>query len=345
MKNPDDDAVVVDFRYVKPDEAHSAEWVKRTDEAPLDGRIVWVVGDPGQVDYLVKELFRSQKMKERYDDRRASLTRDKQRLLLEEEARAEDLDGQLEDAVAAAFYGGTMYFRSRPVAPRDLGGAFATALVVMGNRVLPELYPHFTEYAVTAAELKQLLEPTLSGPSSKFLENGLGILSLDAGKYVPTCAGPVPARVLQAIEAQGGTTGQLLLSTFARPPYGYPADVVKACLAGLLRAGRIRVRPESGKDITSPRDEGVRDLFRLERDLNRATILPKGTGPVGPRDRTAICRFLHEALSVDIDREDDKIADAVYDHLVPRARRALFGALRRAGAAQSSGRVRAAAIA
>jgi hypothetical protein len=320
VKNPDDDAVTVDFRYVKTDEQHSPEWIKRTNEEPLVNRIVWVVGDPGQVDHLARELFRSQKMVARYNDRRASLTRDKQRLLLEEEARAEDLEGELKDAVAAAFYGGTMYFRSRPVAPRDLGGAFATALGVMGNRVLPDLYPHFTEIAVSAAELKQLLEPTLSGPSAKFLDGGLGILSLDAGKYVPTCAGPVPARVLQTIEAQGGTTGQILLSTFARPPYGYPGDVIKACLAGLLRGGRIRIRPESGKDITSPRDEGVRDLFRLERDLNRATILPKGTGPVGPRDRTAICRFLKDALGVDIDREDDKIADAVYESLLPRRR-------------------------
>jgi hypothetical protein len=320
VKNPDDDAVTVDFRYVKTDEQHSTEWVKRTNEEPLVNRIVWVVGDPGQVDYLVRELYRSQKMTAHYNDRRASNTRDKQRLLLEEEARAEDLESDLKDAVAAAFYGGTMYFRSRPVAPKDLGGAFATALAVMGNRVLPELYPHFTEIAVTATELKQLLEPTLSGPSSKFLEGGLGILSLDAGKYVPTCAGPVPVRVLSTIEAQGGTTGQILLSTFARPPYGYPGDVIRACLAGLLRAGRIRIRPESGKDITSPRDEGARDLFRLERDLNRATILPKGTGPVGPRDRTAICRFLKESLGVDIDREDDKIADAVYDHLLPQRR-------------------------
>lgn len=318
VKSPDDDSVTVDFRHVKAGEQQSANWVARTSEEPLAGRIVWVVGDPGPLDHLCKELEQSRKMVHRYTDRRASLTREKQRLLLEEEARAEDLEGELKSAVAAAFYDGTMYFRGRPVAPRDQGGSFATALGALGNRILPDLFPHLVEIAITPTELKQLLEPTLSGPSSKFLEGGLGILSLDAGKYVPTASGPVPTRIFKAIEAQGGTTGQILLSKFAKPPFGYPADVVKACVAGLLRGGRIRIRPESGPEITSPRDEGAKNLFQGVSGLNRATILPNDKSPVGPRDRTAICRFLQDSLEVDIDREDDKIADAVYDHLVPR---------------------------
>lgn len=318
-KTPADDAVVVDFRYLGAEARKSDEWVKKSAEGPLADRIVWIVGDPGQVDHLARELFRSRRMVDLHASRRESLSRPKQRLLLEEEARAEDLDSRLKEAVAGAFFEGTLIFRGRPAAPGLLGGAFATALQVMGNRILPDLYPHFTEVAVTPAELKQLLEPTLSGPSSKFMEGGLGILSLDAGKYVPTCAGPVPARVLQTIETQGGMPGQILLSMFARPPYGYPADVVKACLAGLLRGAKIRIRPESGREITSIRDEGVRDLFRLERDLARAAVLPGGAG-VGPRDRAAICRFFKESLGVELDRENDLIADAVYEHLLPRRR-------------------------
>lgn len=319
-KTPADDAVVVDFRYVGAEARRSEEWVRKSNEGSLVDRVLWIVGDPGQVDYLAKELFRSRRMVNLHASRRESLSRPKQRLLLEEEARTEDLESRLKEEVARAFFHGALIFRGRSVAPRDLGGAFATALQVMGNRVLPDLYPHFTEVSVTPAELKQLLEATLSGPSSKFLEGGLGILSLDAGKYVPTCAGPVPSRILQVIEGHGSMQGQILLSTFARPPYGYPADVVKACLAGLLRGAKIRIRPDSGREVTFVTDEGVRDLFRLDRDLGRATILAGGGTAVGPRDRAAICRFFKDAFGVELDRENHLIADAVYAHLLPRRR-------------------------
>ncbi|HSP79854.1 MAG TPA: BREX system P-loop protein BrxC [Myxococcaceae bacterium] len=307
----DDSTVAFDFRFLtRKEERTSNAWVQRSDQEPLRDRILWLAGEPGPVQGIAREYGKSARMVERYESRRESLTRDKQRLLIEEQTRLEELEGKVKAAVAEAFLEGTLYFRGRPMRPGELGGAFGTVLHGVATRVLPELYPHFTEVAVTETELQQLLEPTLSGPSTKFLEGGLGLLSLDAGRYVATCSGAEPSRLLQFIES-GGASGATLLSKFGKPPYGYPTDVVRACLAGLLRAGKIRIRPEQGPEITSVRDPGTRDLFRRERDLRRADFFPARDSQLTARDRISICGFFKKHLGLDLERENEAIADAV----------------------------------
>jgi hypothetical protein len=307
----DDSAVTLDFRFfTRKEERTSNTWVQKSDQDPLRDRLLWVVGEPGAISGIVREYARSSRMVERYDSRRESLTKDKQRLLIEEQTRLEELEGKVKAAVAEAFLDGALYFRGRAIRPSDVGSSFGAVIHGVATRVLPELYPHFTEIAVTEAELNQLLEPTLSGPSTKFLEGGLGILSMDAGRYVATCAGAEPSRLLQFVEA-AGASGATLLAKFGKPPYGYPTDVVRACLAGLLRAGKIRIRPEQGPEITSFRDPGTRDLFRRERDLRRADFFPAKDTAVTARDRIAICSFFKKHLDVDLERENEAIADAV----------------------------------
>jgi hypothetical protein len=315
--------VVVDFRFLanRADRATSI-WVQRSDQAPLQDRIVWVVGDPGRIGEIARDLSQSRYMITRYQVRRDSLSREKKRLLIEEESRIDGLESRLRDAVAEAFFDGTLYFRGGSKRPADFGSSFATALTEAAKRWLPDLFPYFTEIAITDSELNQLLEPQLSGPSTKFMEKGLGILSLDAGRYIASCSGAVPSKIMSYLE-QEGTSGNTLLQHFSRPPYGYSSDVVIACLVGLLRASKIRVRPEQGPEITSVRDPGAKDLFRkVKEGLGRAGLFPVGEAPVGPRDRIAICKLFEDQLGVPLDRENDAIADAVFQQF-PGRREAL----------------------
>lgn len=307
----DDSAVVVDFRYLSRKEARAAaEWLKESDRGLLRDRVLWVVGEPGPIRGVAREYARSARMVERYESRRESLSRDKQRLLIEEQTRLDELEGRVRAAVADAFLDGALYFRSLAFRPVDLGSGFASVLHAVALRVLPDLYPYLSEIAVTEAELNQLFEVTLAGPSTKFMEGGLGILALDAGRYTFTCSGQEPSRLLEYIE-QSGASGSTLLSHFGKPPYGYPADVVRACLLGLLRASKIRIRPEQGPEITSFRDPGTRDLFRRERDLRRAELFAARDTTVTLRDRIAICSFFKNRLDLDLERENEPIVDAV----------------------------------
>lgn len=317
-----DAAVTLDLRYVSTaDERRPDAWVRRSGEDALRDRIVWVSGDLGRTEDLARLLVKSRGMVNRYGARRESLSPEKQRLLLEEQALAEEHETKLRQSLADAFHTGAIYFRGQPLTPREAGGSFASALHATATRLLPSLYPHFEDVAITETEIGQLLEKDLHGPSPKFFEKGLGILALESGKFEPRCEGAVPQRILAAVQKENGISGERLLKLFLAPPYGYAPDVVKACIAGLLRGGKIKIVPEGAQEITSVRDPGVRDLFRRDRDLKRADLFPHAE-EITARDRTAICRLFAQALQVDVERDNDHIAEAVFERF-PRERERL----------------------
>lgn len=259
-------------------------------------------------------------MVKKYKPRCESLNPARKMLLQQEEIRTEEGKVRVRDAIAAAWMAGKLYFRGRSIAPTDFGASFEIALRAAADRILPDLFPHFIVTQVQPAELMQLVEPELSGPSPKFLDSDLGILELDAGRYVPACSGVVPRRVQDHIEAEGGISGTALLAHFGAPPYGYTANVVKACVIGLLRAAKVKLQPEGLGEITAIRDAGVRDLFERDRDFRRTTIFPAGDDDIGFQARARICKFFEERLDHAMDREDHAIADAVAQHFPPLAR-------------------------
>jgi len=311
---PSDQAkLIVDFRYQtnKNDRSASA-WIQKSDSELLKDRIIWVVGNLGTLEATVRDLARSKHVVNRYGSHIQSLTKEKQRLFYEEQSRCDDLEKHAQTAAAQAFMDGAIYFRGRTIDKQAHGVAFAAVLHGAAESILPTLFSRFVDIAVTPVELSQLLEPELSGPSPKFMTQGLGILDLDAGKYIPVCSGEVPARIFQYIRDNDGISGNILLSHYGGPPCGYPPDLIKACLAGLLRAGKIRIRPDSGAEITSIRDPGAKDMFQKDRDIKRADILPPVDKGITGRDRVAICKFFKTYLNTDPDRENDAIADAVF---------------------------------
>ncbi len=317
----DDAAMRVDFRFVAKDERTESTWVKRSAETALENRLVWVCGDTDQIDEKARDLARSRKMVDKYKPRRESLNAARKLLLQQEENRVEDLEPRVREAVAHAWLAGRMYFRGRAIDPKEHGPTFPAALSQAATRTLPDLFPHIVATNIAPSELMQLVESELSGPSPKFLSGELGILELDAGRHVPTCAGVVPRRVQEYIEAEGGLGGTTLLAHFGGPPYGYTANVVKACVAGLLRAGKLRVQPDGGAEITAIRDAGVRDLFDKDRGFRRASFFPSGEDDIGFQARAKICSFFAKQLDHQMDREDHAIADAVSQLFPGQARR------------------------
>jgi Family of unknown function (DUF6079) len=313
--------ITVDFRNLgMQEERSSTVWIPASDTTLRD-RLVWVLGKPDRFVSLVRELAKSRHMLAKFASRSQSLPREKQRLVIDEQNRSDTLEDQVQEAVAQALMDGDLYFRGRSFDKFSLGSTFATVLKRAGESVLPELYGHYVDLVVAPSELKQLLQKSLSGPSSKFMAAGLGILELDAGKYNPTCSGQVPTRIEQYIVDQNGIVGSVLLNHFGSPPFGYSVDVIRACLAGLLRAKKIRIRPESGKEITSIQDPDVENLFTRDRDIRRAELLPKGEGGLTARDKVAICQFFKDALGIDLDREEEAIADAAFNYLPAQVRR------------------------
>ena len=313
-RSSDDAVVTVDFRWVSRDQHGADAWLKAThpDAGHLREQLVWVVGSSERAEDVAQQLGRSEKMVQLYRPRRESLSDAKKTLLREEENLVERLQDELKRAVSEAFLAGTFYFAGRSYAARDEGSSFGTALYAFAERRLRELFPHYVDLAILPQELEQLLAPQLSGPSVKFFEKGLGLLTMDAGKVVPTCDGLVPRRMLDLVKAEDGLTGSALLAALGKPPCGYSDDLVRATAAGLLRAGKIRIEAEQGSTITDVRDPGAQNVFTRDRDFRRASVFLVRDENVTQKDRNAIAKLLETALGEDLDRENGAIADVVH---------------------------------
>lgn len=308
----DDAAVKFDLRFLTLDGRADSHWVKRSAETDLYERIVWICGDTDHLEELARDLVKSRAMVKKYETRRESLNASRKLLLQQEQNRIEDLDKLVREAVADTWMAGHIYFRGRTIAPIEQGASFAAAMSAVGNRLLPELYPHFVPTQLQPSELMQLVtDKELTGLSPKLLSGELEIFEVDSGRYVPSCSGVVPRRVQEFIASEGGLGGSALLAHFGAPPYGYTTNVVKACVAGLLRAGQLRINPEGGAEITAVRDPGVLELFDKDRAFRRANFFPAGEDDIGRQGRARICKFFEDQLNLTLDREDHTIADAV----------------------------------
>jgi hypothetical protein len=323
LLDPRDDAcLTLDLRCLPLDERVESVWVRRSAEDPqLKTRLLWIAANSDAVEDLARELHRSAAIIQRYQPRRESLPPARQRLLLDEQTRRDALIPQLKQAIAQNWMDGSLYFQGRSLNPKDCGQSFGAALLAAGTQALPLLYPYFRAIQILPTELNQLLQPELTGASTKFLPEGLGILELDTGRYVPACSGEIPRRVLQTIEDDNSLEGGELLKALGSAPYGYAAGVVKACVAGLLRDGKIAIQPETGPLITARRDAGVQDLFDKDRSFRKARFSKGGEGGLSRQDRARICKLFDDLLKRELDREEGPIADAVSDLFPDLAKR------------------------
>lgn len=330
LADPRDQATIeVDFRFLGQSERGESEWIKRSGEHALKDRLVWVAAHRGPVADVARELGKSRAMVKRHQTRRESLPTARRHLLDREHDRAEQLEMKLLQVVAAAFMDGQLYFRERTLRPGDMGATFGAALVAAGTRELPEIYDKFVATTLLPSEVAQLLEKDLSGVSPKLVHE-LKILEIDNGQYVPTCSGSVPRRVREKIEADDGIGGATLLACFGGPPYGYTGNVVRACVAGLLRAGVVKVQTEAGEILTSQRDVGAKELFEKDRAFRRAVFSKAGDEGLSPQTRAKIAKLFEQRFGIRVERDDNAIADVVASRF-PDVARELREVLERLG--------------
>ena len=303
--------VTVDFRFVPMELQELATWVNRSTESSFRGRIVWVGRQFTEVMDAARRLGKSRRMVKRNAAKRASLEPDRRRLLHEEEAREEDLGAAFRRTVADAFMSGTIYFDGANNSPEDYGTSFGTALLAVGTKRVKEIYSQFSAVNVTPGELEQITKTPLSGPARLFYEGDLALLEEDAGRIVATCSGAIPTRVFELVQREQGISGATLLRKFSEPPYGYPANVIKAAIAGLLHASKVRLVPQGEDEIKSVADRGVLDLFGKDRTFKTTDIFPAGEAKIKPQDRARIREMFANVFGRVVEPENEAIADLV----------------------------------
>ncbi|HEU5075485.1 MAG TPA: BREX system P-loop protein BrxC, partial [Polyangiaceae bacterium] len=289
----------------------SNEWVQRSAQEQFRDRLLWVAGDIDAASDAARELDRSRRMIERYGNRQSSLGDEQQRLLIEERNREETGIEKLGQAVEAAFLAGHFYFRGSPLEARELGSNFASALATQGTKVVRQLYPNPVTVSVSEKDLAYMFLPgELSAPPRVFARDQLGLLEQDGGRFEVTCSGQVPQDVLRFVCDNAGVNGSTLLEHFGSPPFGYTADVVRACLVGLLRGGKIQVSAPGLGELTSVQDPGARELVQ-DRNLRKAELYPKKDTSIDARGRNTACKLFETQFGDRVARDNDSIADAV----------------------------------
>jgi hypothetical protein len=313
LRSPQDPAVLrVDFRYLRRDQRNESEWVRKSSESQFENRLIWVCGETDRLYDAAKAYAQSAGMVEKYLKRKDSLSKPKQILLQQEQHRAESRMKAMHDEIALAWHGGHFYFRSKPPVPaRAEGNSFRTSLESMGRKCLPDIYHKFDATQVAPGELMLLVEQTLTGPPQKFMRDQLGILEKDGDRFVASCSGQTPQRILDHIEQEQGISGSSLLAKFCGPPFACTAEVVKACVAGLLRGEKIMLKTENGDKINVVRDPGVREIFEQDSRFKRSDIFPAKESDVTPQIRAKICRLFKDFLGRTLESDSMVIADAV----------------------------------
>ena len=317
--NPSDPTCVfMDFRYLPSEERAEATWLRQSDEVALKNRLVWVCGKSEKVRETVRELARSEAMVKKYKPRRESLGIQKRSCLHEEEIKVEDGVRRVKEAIAECFRDGSFYFRGEKYEARALGESFATAGNRCATRIIKDLYSRFDGTTVTPAEVEQLLQPDLVGVSTKFMNDELGILDLDGTRYEATCSGAVPTRIHEKIVADNGISGSSLLNHFGGPSFGYRPELIKACMAGLIRGSKVKAQQnDGGPEINSWRDAGMKDLFTTDRIFRRADFFPADEGDINPGQINKIRKFFEDEFNDKMERDIGAIADGVVKHFHP----------------------------
>lgn len=312
----DETTVPLDLRFV-PDAGDTASWLRRSNDAPLNDRFVWVVPfQPGDgVFNLAQDLEKSQAMVRHYNAIKATLGPERLRLFVDETTRVEKLVEALDKALRSSLMRANVYFRGQRTALQGHSSVEAVVRAVIEPR-LRDLYPYFKDLAITQRDMDQLLAQEVpAGASQKFFDgrDGLGLLRMDAGQPVWAPDGEAPKAIFRHIEEQRGCNAGTLLQAFARPPYGYAGDVVRACILALFRGERIEITSDAGRRFTSLKDEGARDLFGGDRALRGAELAVRSAGKIGPRELVAIRRVLALAgENVTSAQDRDRLTDAIF---------------------------------
>lgn len=302
--------LTADFQFTRGD--GSDHWVPRSGTQGYENKFVWVAGETQDVRAIALRLLQSSRVIDRYGRAsEGSISEDTRRLLIDERNRNDRMRAELAVAVQSAWLSGALYFRGRKKIPGDFGQTFKTALSTYGAIVARELYPNPMTFSIKESDIAFLInDRELAAPPAVLGEGKLGILALDGGRHEASCTGRLPSDLFAFVKDNGSIEGSTLIEHFGSPPHGVAPDLIRACVVGLLRGGKVRIEIPGVGVLTSVKDEGARELLK-DSGLKRAQITVNLTDLLNQRDRVAICAMFKETLGADVARDNDAIADAV----------------------------------
>ena len=263
--------------------AQEIEEIRRLNQAGgAKGRnVYWVSSVP---DNLEDRLRRYEALVKITADKRFTedTSSDTQDALSEKRKERDELRGALVGEIERAFLNGTMFYGGQQVdldGARNLNEPINNAL----PSIIPNIYPQFRlsdRVFDFAKDLKALLNPantrldTVAGELELFdtqgslqRESDLVSLVLEVIKDLEDEAVDPTGSVLVDARGSKGFQG------FERPPYGWPAEIVRLVLAACVRAGAVYVERQTSTGPSAVYDyQETADVFAKVNTFKRATF-------------------------------------------------------------------------
>jgi len=285
---------------------------------PHINEVFWAFSLTPEIDRMVEELYRSQKMVGKYDQLRAQnkINKEDAASLAAERQIAQRIQGQLADQVRDALSGGRGFFRGIAKDGAALGKTFSGILKRMFDFAVPDLYPKLELGArpLKGNEAEELLKAAnLTGLSKVFYgpPDGLELVIKEGSKYVVNLNAPIIKEVADYLNQQHAygekVTGRGLETHFGGLGYGWEREMLWLVLATLLRGAAIEVTYQ-GRRYRNHLDPQVRAVFGGTNAFRAAGFAPRKSIDLATLVEAA--RRYEEITGQEVDVEEVAIAQA-----------------------------------
>ena len=290
--------------------------------------VFWIFSSSNEIDDLVAELYRSQRMAAKYEQLRAQgkISPQETGSLSSEKLTALRLAERLKAAIQPAFKNGEGYLDGVRQLGSDLGDKPSEILRALVDSALPKLYQNLEQgnVPITGKEAEEILKAAnLTGLSNVFydVDGGLGLVVKEGDKFVFNVEADVAKIIRAFMDSEHGygnkVTGRMLEDEFGGLGYGWDVDLVKLVLATLLRAGAVELTyqgrkfrnhlepqvrtPLTGTQAFRAASFAPREAIDLSTLVDAAKRYEAFTGEEVDVDETSIAHAFREFAKIELD--------------------------------------------
>ncbi len=277
--------------------------------------IYWVFEITPEIDSLVRNLYASRQMINRYSTLRSQgkITPEESNSLAGEQSEAARIQSRLREKLGDALASGQGLFHGISRDASSLGKQPAEIFKKLWDLHVPDLYPKLEMGArqLKGDEAEEVLKAAnLNALPQVFYE--LKLIKQEGPKFVPDPSAEIAKEVLDCLKREHSygnkVTGKSLDEHFQGIGYGWERDMLRLVLAVLLRAGAIEVTYQ-GRRFRNHVDPQCRVPLTNNAAFRTAGFAPRES--IDLKTLIAAVRNFEQLTGDEVDVEEGPIASAL----------------------------------
>jgi len=314
--------IVVDVRSADAPDRLAEGVQKAREDSRKEKRAYWVFPLTADIDSLVAELVRSNEMIREYENLRAQnkITADESNSLDEEKRANGDAETRLRGKLVQALTTGQLLFSGVAKDGSALGSTVPEILKKFLDGVVPDLYPNLSHAAVSPGtnDAENILKAAnLDAVPAVYGENGLKLFLRSGADVTFNALAASAVDVLKYLKDRVDygekPNGAMLDEHFSGPGFGWETDVLRVVLAGLFRAGQVRITTGGRTHEDYTVQQSWPALTKIG-DFKRAAFAPQA--PIEVEALVKARRAYSDLTGKDVDVDQQKISRALGDFVL-----------------------------